>query len=216
MLSMSISYVGHGRTKQKERTRAAMIDAARELMAEGTTPTVENAAARAQVSRATAYRYFTNQRELITATYPMIDMSSLLPDDPPGDPVERVVMVAERIMELIREFEPELTMSLRLWLEAGGSGSSEADIPLRKARRLAWFEDALRPLRGQLRPALLRRVALALASSVGVETFVWLTGMVGVSRKDAAEQLVWTARALVESVIPARERSAVRQRADHR
>jgi hypothetical protein len=83
-----------------------MIDAARALLAEGMTPTVEDAAARADVSRATAYRYFPNQRELLVATYPMLDMASLLPAKPLNDPLERVENVASRIVELTLSAEP--------------------------------------------------------------------------------------------------------------
>jgi AcrR family transcriptional regulator len=39
-----------------------MVSATRELLAEGSAPTVEQAAQRAAVSRTTAYRYFPNQR----------------------------------------------------------------------------------------------------------------------------------------------------------
>ena len=41
---MSIPYEATGRVRQKERTRNALISAARELVTEGGTPTVEEAA----------------------------------------------------------------------------------------------------------------------------------------------------------------------------
>ena len=193
-MSRSISPPAHGRTGQKARTRAAMIEAARTLLAEGTTPTVEAAAAHAGVSRATAYRYFVNQRELLVATHPMLDMVSLLPADPPGDPTDRVLIVAKRITELILASEAEFRMSLRLSLEPG----HRDDLPLRKGRRLAWFEDALQPLRGHRKPATIKRLSVALAASVGVEAFVWLTDVAGLSRQQAAQQLLWTARTLMD------------------
>jgi len=45
-----------------------MLAATRELLAEGVTPTVEQAAERAAISRTTAYRYFPNQRALLIAS----------------------------------------------------------------------------------------------------------------------------------------------------
>jgi hypothetical protein len=51
-MSTSLSYVNTGRTQQKARTRQALVDAARSLLAEGVTPTVIHAAERAGVSRA--------------------------------------------------------------------------------------------------------------------------------------------------------------------
>ncbi len=194
-MSMSISGPKPGRFRQKARTREAMIQAARAQLADGITPTVESAAAHCGVSRATAYRYFTNQRDLLVATHPMLDMPSLLPPAPPEDATERVLLVATRIIELIIASEAEMRMSLRLALEPATS----QDLPLRKGRRLAWFEDALEPIRADLTAASFRRLSLALAASVGVETFVWLTDVVKLSKEETAQQLLWIARTLTES-----------------
>jgi AcrR family transcriptional regulator len=200
MMSTSVSNVKSGRTGQKARTRTALIESARALLGAGTTPTVESAAARAGISRATAYRYFTNQQELLVATHPMLDMPSLLPPDPPADPAERVELVAKRILELTLDTEAELRMALRLSLDPQASRY----LPLRTGRRLNWFQDALRPLRGQLRSADLRRLSLALAASVGIEAWIWLIDVVGLSRKQAAEQLLWTARSLTRAQLEPR------------
>src|SRR5258705_606566 len=100
IMSRSISPPAQGRTGQKARTRAAMIEAARTLLAAGTTPTVEAAAAHAGVSRATAYRYFVNQRALLVATPPMLDTASPLPPHPPPDPTDRGLLLARPVIEL--------------------------------------------------------------------------------------------------------------------
>ena len=75
-----------GRTHQKARTRNALVDITRTLLASGRTPTVEEAAEAAGISRATAYRYFPNQRALLVAAHPEIDATSLLGDDRAGRP----------------------------------------------------------------------------------------------------------------------------------
>ena len=49
---------GFERVAQKQRTRSALLEATREWLAEGKHPTVAEAADRAGISRATAYRYF--------------------------------------------------------------------------------------------------------------------------------------------------------------
>jgi AcrR family transcriptional regulator len=68
---MSTAYERSGRTHQKARTRAALVAAARSLVAQGgATPTVEEAAAAAAVSRTTAYRYFPSQTALLIAAHP--------------------------------------------------------------------------------------------------------------------------------------------------
>ena len=94
---MSIAYEAGGRTAQKQRTRTALIDAARALVAGGTTPTVEDAAAAASISRATAYRYFPSQWALLVAAHPSLDNFSLLPPDAPADDVAaRLELAMER------------------------------------------------------------------------------------------------------------------------
>src|SRR5687768_11816512 len=87
IMSGSESYESTGRTAQKMRTRKALVDAARALIVSGVTPTVEEAADAASISRTTAYRYFPNQRDLLIAAYPEIELPSLLGDHPP-DAVE--------------------------------------------------------------------------------------------------------------------------------
>ena len=80
MTLMSIPYELNGRVDQKRRTRDALIGAARQLVADGVTPTVEAAAEAASISRTTAYRYFPNQRALLVAAHPETAQSSMLPD----------------------------------------------------------------------------------------------------------------------------------------
>ena len=86
---MSTSYELGGRSAQKARTRQALVSAARDLVAAGTTPTVEDAAEAASISRTTAYRYFPTKRALLLAAHPEIAATSMLPDDPPKGTAER-------------------------------------------------------------------------------------------------------------------------------
>src|SRR5215470_17085648 len=72
MTVMAVPYEATGRTQQKSRTREGLVDATRELLAQGLTPKVEDAAQRAGISRTTAYRYFPNQRDLLMAAHPQI------------------------------------------------------------------------------------------------------------------------------------------------
>src|SRR5262245_12054774 len=138
---MPIPYESSGRTKQKGRTRQALVEAARRLLAAGSTPTVEAAAEAAGISRTTAYRYFPNQRALLVAAHPEIQHRSLLPEPAPPDPYARLDLVLDEFLRITVEWEPQLRTSLRLSLEP------EADLPpLRQGRAIGWIEDALTPL----------------------------------------------------------------------
>ena len=194
-MGMSIPYELTGRTRQKARTRAALLDATRELLAEGVSPTVEQAADRAGISRTTAYRYFVNQRALLTAVYPEIASRSLLDADAPDDPAARLELVLERFTSHVLEHEPALRAQLRLSLEPGSTGSDQ--LPFRKGRAIGWIEDALAPLRERIPAPELRRLVLAIRATTGIEALVWLTDVAGLPREEAAELMRSSARALL-------------------
>lgn len=192
---MSISYETTGRTSQKARTRAALIAAARELLAGGIAPTVEQAAAAASIARATAYRYFPNQRALLTASFTQLTEESLLGDAPPDDPAARLEVVVEAITRQCVEHEPALRNMLRLSLEP--DPADRADLPFRKGRRIVWVREALEPLRVRLPGAEFDRLVLAIAATVGIDALVWLTDIAGQSREEAVEVMRWSARSLL-------------------
>jgi AcrR family transcriptional regulator len=193
-MGMSIPYELTGRRQQKARTRDALIGATRELMAQGRTPTVEEAASAASISRTTAYRYFPNQRALLLAAHPEIDAVSLLSDGAPEDGQERFELVVEAFTRLVVETEAQQRTTLRLSLEPA-AGDREP-LLLRQGRAIAWLEDALVPLRDELPEAAIRRLVLATRAACGIEALVWLTDVAGLSREDAVEVMRWSARAL--------------------
>jgi AcrR family transcriptional regulator len=192
---MSIPYELTGRRNQKARTRVALLDAARNLLAEGVSPTVEQAADRAAISRTTAYRYFANQRALLTAVFPETAATSLLDETAPADPAARLELVLERFMRHTIEHEPALRAQLRLSLEPRPVGSDQ--LPFRKGRAISWIEDALDPLRERLPAPELRRLVLAIRATTGIEALVWLTGVAGLPREEATELMRSSARALL-------------------
>ena len=196
---MDVPYLHTGRTSQKARTRDALIAAARQLLAKGATPTVEAAAAEAAIGRTTAYRYFPNSRALLAATFPEIEMDSLLGAEPPEDPLARLEIVAESQTRRIVEHEPEYRAQLRLALEGEPAGGES--LPLRRGRRIKWIEDALSPLGGRMPEGELRRLVVGIGATLGVEAFVWLTDMAGLSREEAAEVMRSNARTLLRSAL---------------
>ena len=197
MMSMSISYERTGRTTQKARTRAALIDAARRLLAGGQTPGVEDAAEAAGVSRATAYRYFPNRRALLVAAHPEVEAGDLLGEDAPQDVRERLERTIAELIRLTVDTEPELRTMLRLSLEPGPRHESL----LRQGRAIGWIEKALAPLQARLDPAELHRLVIAIRAACGIEALVWLTDVAGLSRQEASELMRWSALALLRTAL---------------
>lgn len=198
MTSMSISYAETGRTRQKQRTREAINAATRDLLRSGVIPTVEDAADTAGVSRATAYRYFQNQRELLVAAYDWTESPSLVPRGI-EDPEERLAAAVERITRITVENEAANRAMLKLSLE--GHTPGEDDLALRKGRRIIWVEDALAPVRSRLGPRTFKRLVRAIAASIGIEVLVWMTDVAKMSRDEALATMRWSAHGLLRAAL---------------
>ena len=135
MTAMSTANGNSGRTAQKARTRDALVAAARQLVTSGVTPTVEQAAAAASISRATAYRYFPSARALLLAAHPEIAATTMLPENPPEDPAARLDAVVDNFTAMILETEAQQRTMLRLSLESPKPGPDA--LPLRSGRAIA-------------------------------------------------------------------------------
>lgn len=196
---MSSPYEASGRVRQKQRTRQALVTAARDLVAAGLVPSVELAAERADVARTTAYRYFPNQRSLIAAAHPETAVKTLLPKKPPADPSERLDVVVTAFISLIIDTELAQRTMLRMSLDPAPVDRSQ--LPLRQGRAIAWIAEALDPLSGRLGVETLRRLVLSIRSAVGIEALVWLTDIGGLTREEAAEIMRWSAQALLSAAM---------------
>ncbi|WIX99501.1 TetR/AcrR family transcriptional regulator [Amycolatopsis mongoliensis] len=197
---MEVPYESTGRRRQKGRTRAALVEAAHELLARGGAPTVEEAASAAGISRTTAYRYFPNQRALLLAAYPEIeDGAGLLPADAPADPAARLELVMREFLRFTVRWEPQLRAQLRLSLEPGAEQPA-----LRGGRAIRWIEEALAPL-AETHPRVdVHGLAVAIRSATGIESLVWLTDIGGLDRDRATEVLAASARAILRAALDPR------------
>jgi AcrR family transcriptional regulator len=196
---MSIPYESAGRTHQKQRTRQALVTAARDLVARGVTPTVEEAAAKAAISRTTAYRYFPSQRSLLLAAHPEIEARSLLPENPPADAEARLDLVVQNFLRVIVETETQQRTMLRLSLDP--DPSLRGNLPLRQGRAIGWITEALAPLSNRMSDKAVRRLAISIRSAAGIEALVWLTDIAGLSREEAVQVMRQSARALLRSAL---------------
>jgi AcrR family transcriptional regulator len=198
-MSKSQPYESTGRTAQKMRTRKSLIDAARTLIDSGVTPTVEEAADAASISRTTAYRYFPNQRDLLVAAYPDIELRSPLAEFPPDAIEARLDAVVSEYLRTTVDNEAALRAALRLSLDPS---ESHRERPyLRQGRVITWLKDALEPLRGRLSEEAVVRLVYAIRASAGIEALIWLCDIAGLSRDEATDLMLWSARALLQSAL---------------
>lgn len=198
-MSESEAYESTGRTAQKMRTRNALVEAARALIVSGVTPTVEEAADAASISRTTAYRYFPNQRDLLVAAYPEMELRSMVRGDSSDDVEDRLEAVVGEYLRITLENETALRAALRLSLDP--DETYRAKLLMRQGRTITWLKDALEPLRDRLPEPALERLVYAVRAAAGIEALVWLCDIAGLSRDEAKEVMLWSARALLRATL---------------
>lgn len=193
------------RANQKRRTRAAIVEAATELVRRGVEPTVAAVAEAAEVSRATAYRYFPTPEAL------QMEVAGVTPA---FEPVERLVETLEgddskaRLTEFVEKFnaitfaeEARMRMALKLYLETWFAGRADgaATAPPREGRRMRWLERVLEPARRESTQTQLRRLHAALALTVGADAMVVMKDVCGLNEREARDVLLWAAQALLRA-----------------
>jgi AcrR family transcriptional regulator len=199
--------VDRGRTNQKQRTRQAIVDAALELMDDGTTPTVAQAAEAALVSRTTAYRYFPTQESLlleITLHADVDDIEALVLEPVDAEhSVDRALEVLHRfnrhVLEEEARFRNALRMYQELWFDASAAGDGQPI--LREGRRMRWFRTSLAPLRERVGDDAIERLVLGLSVLAGMEAMTALRDVCRLSTEDALAVTDWAARALVDAAL---------------
>lgn len=189
-----------GRVQQRRRTRQALLDAATELLAEGLTPTVTEVSRKAQVSRATAYRYFPSQDQLLLEC---VVAGMVRPTDElfEGEQdVERRVEIATRaFFDMVVENQTEFRNYLRLAMTV--SLEDDEGVPRRQGRRVEFFVEALAPIANELGRAGVRRLSRALSLCTGVEALVAMSDVCGLSPREGRRVTTWAARALVREAL---------------
>ena len=196
---MIVSRQDAGRTNQKHRTRRAIIEAAAELVRENKTPSVADAAERALVSRATAYRYFPSQQSLLIevqadATQPSID--ALLEKTGP-DVAARVDAVTRELTRMVLADEALFRNQIRAAQDAWFARQEDTSLPVREGRRMAWIDKALEPAKGSANRKALAQLRTALAVVIGVDAVISFRDVCGLSAKATEDAMGWTVRALV-------------------
>lgn len=186
-----------GRPNQRSRTRRDLLEAALRVSAEGKTPTLDEIAEAARISRATAYRYFPNVDDLLAeaslhVAFPDPDCLAGAPDDP----VERLMRVDEAVERMIAANETALR---RMIASASKLPILSEDVPARQNRRLPLIEAALAPARSDFAPDAYRRLTRALSLVIGTESLLVFKDVLHLSPEQARDVRRWTIRSLVES-----------------
>ncbi|CDF83827.1 TetR family transcriptional regulator [Pseudomonas knackmussii B13] len=193
------------RQQQKQRTRQALLQAAATLLSQGGRPTLEEVAAQAMVSRATAYRYFPKIETLYLEASIDVDTpqaEQVLAGVSGRDAVARLRRVDDALDAMSRANEVALRMMLAQSLELSARGESDAVLPVRQNRRTPLIDAALEPLSARFTPAALKNLRHALALVMGPEAMIVFKDVLQLDDAEARRVRRWAIRALVRAVDP--------------
>jgi AcrR family transcriptional regulator len=185
-----------GRVNQKQRTRAAILAAARDLITGSAEVTMPAVARAALVSEATAYRYFPDLvsllREAVAGTWPS-PAEALASVEHSTDPVERIAVATERLLHHVQAYQG----AVRAMIAASVVRPESADI--RPGYRFALIDLALAPLEhslGRQNPEAFRQLKQDLTVVVSAEALFTLTDLCRLSPGEAIASAVRSARTI--------------------
>jgi AcrR family transcriptional regulator len=189
------------RVRQKERTRAALITAARQLILDGAAITMLGTAAGAGVSEATAYRHFPDLPSLLREAF-----VGLWPDAPPvlagpgdaGDVPGRVAAAADFLLRNVVRMQGAVRAMIASTI------TRDNTVFPRPGKQFGLIDLALAPLErepGTLEPAGLTQLKRDLAVIMSAEALFTLTDLAGLTPEDAIASVVRTARTVTQAAM---------------
>lgn len=192
------------KTGPRARTRRLLLDTAMGLMQAGRIPSVTEVAEAAEVSRATAYRYFPTQAALVQACVgealgPILAWRSDSPD------VEaRVEALLGFAYPRIDDYEATLRAALLMAMEQWSrrrAGTLGDEAPIVRGNRRDLLSRALSPLEGRVERPEFDRLRQALSLLFGTEAFIVLKDIWGLDGERARAVALWAAHALVRTAV---------------
>jgi AcrR family transcriptional regulator len=190
-----------GRVNQKQRTRAAIVAAARDLITSSAEVTMPVVAQAALVCEATAYRYFPDLvsllREAVDGTWPG-PAEALASIEHSTDPVERIAAGTERLLRHVQAYQGAVRAMIAASVVRPGAAG------IRPGYRFGVIDHALTPLEsslGRQSPEAFRQLKQDLAIVVSAEALFTLTDLYELSPDEAIASAVRSARTITAAAV---------------
>ncbi|ABS49186.1 transcriptional regulator, TetR family [Yersinia pseudotuberculosis IP 31758] len=190
-------------TTIRARTRRLLIDTAMSMYERGAFPSITEVASAAQLSSATAYRYFPTQSALVSA---MVDESlgpilAWQPTQP--DARQRIAELLSfaypRMLQHEGVLRAALHLSLQQWADARNSDSNNSsnEEKLIRGNRKRLLKLAVEPLEETLAPEALQRVIHAFSLIYGSEVFMVLKDIWHLDEAGIQDVTQWMGKAIL-------------------
>jgi AcrR family transcriptional regulator len=190
-----------GRANQKQRTRTAIVAAARDLITGSAEVTMPAVARAALVSEATAYRYFPDLisllREAVDGTWPSPEQA-LATARGSDDAVERIGVATERLLRHVQNYQGAVRAMIAASVVRPGAAG------IRPGYRFGIIDHAVAPLEsslGRRSPAAFRQLKQDLAIVVSAEALFTLTDLCNLAPDAAIACAVRTAKTITAAAV---------------
>ena len=188
----------------RARMKRHMLSTAIRLMQDGFVPSVSDVAEAAEVSRATAYRYFPSQAAMVQAVVdealgPVLAWRSEAKDA--GDRVTELFDFAfPRMLQYEATHRAALSQALGQWARRqAGTLGGEARIV--RGNRRGLLREALAPLASRLDSQTFDKLAQSLSLIFGIEAIVVLKDIWSLDDEEVRRVALWAAQALVGTAL---------------
>lgn len=188
-----------GRVNQKAKTKTNILEAAREMMQKEKLITLEDVAKKANISRATIYRYYSNIDILITEA--SLDIHHKSPDDffeevknmPLAD---RIFYIQKHYNQLAQKHEVEF----RRYLSAVLSESITSKKKLRGARRVKSLNNVLKPFKNDLDSVTFNKLITAASVLMGIDSLIVCKDVCDLNNEETNDTLQWALKMILKGI----------------
>jgi len=188
--------VGRGElSPQRQRTRAAIVSAARDLVEAGGVVTMPRIVTAARVSEATAYRYFPDLVTLLgEVVVPMDTHTAMRAVADSVDPVDRVGHAAQALARQVLQRQGAVRALIAATIV-------QPRPVVRPGSRFPLIEQALTPWSATAEPDQVQQLTRDLAVVISAEALFTLIDFCDLSADAAVTSLVHTARSVTAAAV---------------
>jgi AcrR family transcriptional regulator len=188
-----------GRVNQKAQTRAKILEAAKALMKRKQAITLDDVAEKANISRATIYRYYSSIDTLIA------EVSLDVQHKSPEEIAEEVKnMSFEERLFFIQQYYNELAQknetAFRRYLSVVLSESVSSKKKLRGARRLKSLSKALEPYKKDMDKESYTKLLYAATLLTGIESLIVCKDVCDLNNKETNNVLQWAMQMILKGI----------------
>lgn len=196
---MKKSKISQGRTNQKRQTRFEILNAARELMQEERKISLEDVAKKANISRATMYRYFSNIDLLfMEATLDIQHKGSneIYEEVKDLSFEDRIFYIQKHYNDLAQKNE----VGFRRYLSAVLSESILSKEQLRGARRVQSLHKALDPFKEKFTKKTYKKLISVSSILMGIDSITICKDVCKLNDQETEDTLKWALELILKGI----------------